>query len=91
MRPIHDWPSRSSLPQRRKAWRGVATALLPAVAVVACQDVAPTTAPSLHSLGTPSIFLINPDGTGLTQLTRGSSWSYNAAWKPRPRTLTTTW
>ena len=35
-----------------------------------------------NASGTPAIFRINPDGTGLTQLTRGGSWAYDAAWKP---------
>ena len=32
--------------------------------------------------GTPRLYLINPDGTGLTQLSRGSTPSYEPAWKP---------
>ena len=31
---------------------------------------------------TPMLFLINPDGTGLTQLSRGGTPSYDPAWKP---------
>ena len=53
MTPVHTWPSRPLLPQRRTTWRRLATTLLPVAgcaAVFACRDVEPTAGPYIHSL-----------------------------------------
>jgi Tol biopolymer transport system component len=82
-------PSRASAGTRRRWTVVVAAAALAVCAMAGVAGAAPETQNGLIAFtasvnGTSQVFTINPDGTGLTQITdvRGGAGEYGLAWSP---------